>query len=84
MTTASLSGGPEPTTRAAAVSMPPAGMVARRWWRGHSAQRMIFGYTLLAPAALYIVLLVGAPFEASSAIAPATCGEASEVPLIHA
>ena len=62
MTTASLSGGPEPTARAAAVSMPSAGLVARRWWRGHNAQRMIFGYTLLAPAALYVLLLVGAPF----------------------
>src|SRR6266571_3659590 len=61
MTTASLRGGPEPTARAAVVSVPvPA--AARVWWRSHSAQRKTFGYTLLAPAALYVLLLVGAPF----------------------
>src|SRR5256712_1649468 len=61
MTTASLRGGPEPTARAAVVSVPvPA--AARVWWRTHSAQRKVFGYTLLAPAALYVLLLVGAPF----------------------
>ena len=61
MTTASLRGGPEPTARAAVVSVPmPA--AARRWWRTHSAQRKVFGYTLLAPAAVYVLLLVGAPF----------------------
>ena len=62
MTTSSLHGGPEPTARAAVVSLPSVTVAARRWWRGHSAQRMIFGYTLLAPAALYVLLLVGAPF----------------------
>src|SRR5256712_8011883 len=61
MTPASLRGGPEPTARAAVVSVPmPA--AARRWWRTHSAQRKVFGYTLLAPAAVYVLLLVGAPF----------------------
>src|SRR5207245_7609701 len=30
--------------------------------RTHSAQLMVFGYTLLAPASLYVLLLVGAPF----------------------
>jgi multiple sugar transport system permease protein len=61
MTSASLSGGPEPTARAAVVSLPP--QTARRaWWRSHGAQRKIFGYTLLAPAALYVMLLVGGPF----------------------
>jgi multiple sugar transport system permease protein len=61
MTTASLRGGPEPTARAAVVSAPV--LTARRMpWRTHSAQRRIFGYTLLAPAALYVLLLVGAPF----------------------
>ena len=61
MTTASLSGGPEPTARAAVVSVPVP--VSRRpWWRTHVAQRHVFGYTLLAPAALYVLLLVGAPF----------------------
>jgi multiple sugar transport system permease protein len=61
MTTASVHGGPEPTARAAVVSA-PARPAERMWWQGHSAQRKIFGYTLLAPAALYVLLLVGAPF----------------------
>src|SRR5438876_11739363 len=61
MTTASLRGGPEPTARAAVVSA-PAPVTRRVWWRTHTAQRHIFGYTLLAPAALYVILLVGAPF----------------------
>jgi multiple sugar transport system permease protein len=61
MTTASLSGGPDPAVRVAALSV-PARRVERVWWRTHSAQRKIFGYTLLAPAALYVMLLVGAPF----------------------
>jgi multiple sugar transport system permease protein len=63
MTESSLHGGPEPvaTARAAVVS------VARRsvfpsWWRTYTAQRLAFGYLLLAPAALYVLLLVGAPF----------------------
>ena len=61
MTTASLRGGPEPSARAAVVSV-PAVTSRRTWWRTHTAQRHIFGYTLLAPAALYVLLLVGAPF----------------------
>ncbi|PYM42776.1 MAG: ABC transporter permease [Candidatus Rokuibacteriota bacterium] len=61
MTPASLSGGPEPAARAAVVSV-PVGATRRAWWRTHSAQRYVFGYTLLAPAALYVLLLVGAPF----------------------
>jgi multiple sugar transport system permease protein len=32
------------------------------WWRTPTARRYVFGYTLLAPAVLYVVLLVGAPF----------------------
>ena len=61
MTTASLRGGPEPSARAAVISV-PAARPRRAWWRTHTAQRHIFGYTLLAPAALYVLLLVGAPF----------------------
>jgi len=61
MTTASLHGGPEPSARAAVVSA-PARPAERMWWQSHSAQRKTFGYTLLAPAALYVLLLVGAPF----------------------
>src|SRR5262245_63490523 len=61
MTTASVRGGPEPTARAAVVSA-PVQRAERTWWQSHSAQRKLFGYTLLAPAALYVLLLVGAPF----------------------
>src|SRR5438552_19045029 len=32
------------------------------WWRTPTARRYTFGYTLLAPAVLYVLLLVGAPF----------------------
>jgi multiple sugar transport system permease protein len=47
--------------RAAAVSV-PAVSAARRRWLSYNGQRLMFGYTLLAPAALYVLLLVGAPF----------------------
>jgi multiple sugar transport system permease protein len=32
------------------------------WWHTPTARRYVFGYTLLAPAVLYVLLLVGAPF----------------------
>jgi multiple sugar transport system permease protein len=32
------------------------------WWRTPTTRRYLFGYTLLAPAVLYIGLLVGVPF----------------------
>jgi multiple sugar transport system permease protein len=32
------------------------------WWRTPSFRRYVFGYTLLAPAVLYVALLVGLPF----------------------
>jgi multiple sugar transport system permease protein len=32
------------------------------WWRTPTARRYAFGYTLLAPAVLYVGLLVGVPF----------------------
>jgi len=35
---------------------------ATRWWRTPTARRYAFGYTLLAPAVLYVTLLVGVPF----------------------
>jgi multiple sugar transport system permease protein len=61
MTGSSLHGGPDPMARAAVVSVPGSSM-SRRWWRTQSGQRLAFGYLLLAPAALYVMLLVGAPF----------------------
>jgi multiple sugar transport system permease protein len=35
---------------------------ASAWWRTPTARRYVFGYTLLAPAVLYVGLLVGVPF----------------------
>lgn len=32
------------------------------WWRTPTVRRYLFGYTLLAPAVLYVALLVGLPF----------------------
>jgi multiple sugar transport system permease protein len=32
------------------------------WWRAPTTRRYLFGYTLLAPAVLYVGLLVGVPF----------------------
>ena len=32
------------------------------WWRTPTARRYLFGYGLLAPAVLYVALLVGVPF----------------------
>src|SRR5919201_1270282 len=60
MTQTSLRGGPDPVARAAVVSV-PVRAVARPWLT-HGTRRLMFGYTLLAPAALYVMLLVAAPF----------------------
>jgi len=32
------------------------------WWRTPTSRRYLFGYVLLAPAVLYVLLLVGVPF----------------------
>ena len=79
MTQSSLRGGPDPMARAAVVSV-PARSVARPWL-SHSTRRLMFGYTLLAPAALYVVLLVGAPFLFSLylAVSDANVGD----PIAH-
>lgn len=59
--TATPGGGVPESARAAAV--PIAGQVAApAWWRSATARRLAFGYSLLAPAVLYVTLLVGAPF----------------------
>ncbi len=62
MTGGSQPGGPDAASvRAAAVSMAaptrPSG-----WFRSESSRRLTFGYLLLAPAVLYVLMLVGAPF----------------------
>jgi multiple sugar transport system permease protein len=47
----------------ASLSVAVAGRVeGRSWWRTSTARRYLFGYSLLAPAVLYIGLLVGLPF----------------------
>jgi multiple sugar transport system permease protein len=50
---------------------------ARAWWRTPTARRYWFGYSLLAPAVLYVALLVGAPFVFSLylAMSDATVGD---------
>jgi multiple sugar transport system permease protein len=54
-------GGPDATrARAAGVSL--AAPRAQGWMQSQTSRRLAFGYLLLAPAALYVVLLVGAPF----------------------
>ena len=49
----------------------------RPWWQTATARRLSFGYLLLAPAALYVMLLVGAPFLFSLwlAVSDANVGE---------
>ena len=62
MTPASLQGGgPEPTARAAVVSV-AVPLRSRLMFQSQTSRRLAFGYLLLAPAALYVLLLVGAPF----------------------
>ena len=62
MTPASLQGGgPEPTARVAVVSV-AVPLRSRLMFQSQTSRRLAFGYLLLAPAALYVLLLVGAPF----------------------
>jgi multiple sugar transport system permease protein len=61
--TAELGGGSESTTtRAAAQPISVRTSAVVRWWRTNTSRRLAFGYMLLAPAALYVLLLVGIPF----------------------
>jgi multiple sugar transport system permease protein len=76
MTAASHGG--EPKARSPAAAVPIAGrIVGVAWWRTAAARRLAFGYTLLAPAVLYVALLVGAPFLFSLylALSDATVGD---------
>src|SRR5438128_12009852 len=59
MTQASPGGPPPPGSLSVALGERARGM---SWWRTPTARRYLFGYTLLAPAVLYVGLLVGAPF----------------------
>ena len=76
MTVSSQGGGPDAASaRAAVVSL--ATPRAHGWFRSQSSRRLSFGYLLLAPAALYVLLLVGAPFLFSLwlALSDANVGE---------
>jgi multiple sugar transport system permease protein len=69
-----LSGGGPGTS----ISVPAGGRVrVRSWSRTPTARRYLFGYTLLAPAVLYVGLLVGVPFFFSLylAMSDASVGE---------
>ena len=58
----SSSGGPDAAgARAAAISAASRARVSG-WFRSQTSRRLSFGYLLLAPAVLYVLLLVGAPF----------------------
>jgi multiple sugar transport system permease protein len=55
------------------------GARALPWWRTPTARRYIFGYTLLAPAVLYVGLLVGLPFVFSLYLAMSDASVSSPV-----
>src|SRR5207245_1473213 len=62
MTIGSSSSGPEAASpRAAAVSITVRAR-PRGWFASQTSRRLAFGYLLLAPAVVYVLLLVGAPF----------------------
>jgi len=74
MTQASAGSGPPGTS----LSVPAGPQVrTRAWSRTPTARRYLFGYTLLAPAVLYVGLLVGVPFFFSLylAMSDASVGE---------
>lgn len=74
----SSSNGAEPRESARVAAAPVVGRVGvLPWWRTPTARRLAFGYTLLSPAVLYVVLLVGAPFLFSIylALSDATVGD---------
>ena len=77
MTVRSSSGGPDAASARAAVVSVGARVRPRAWWHRQSSQRLAFGYLLLAPAVLYVLLLVGAPFLFSLwlALSDANVGE---------
>ena len=65
-------------SRGTSLSIPVGGRVGvLPWWRTPTARRYFFGYTLLAPAVLYVGLLVGVPFLFSLyfALSDATVGD---------
>ncbi len=67
-------GAPSPGTCAVRAAGRPAAVPG---WRAPTARRLVFGYALLAPAVLYVGLLVGVPFLFSLylAMSNATVGD---------
>ena len=76
MTSTSQAGDPDTKSVRVAVSL-AAGPRSGRWFRSQTARRLAFGYALLAPAALYVALLVAVPFMFSLylALSDASVGE---------
>jgi len=76
MTQASPGGPPPPGSISVAIG----GRVRdTSWWRTPTARRYLFGYTLLAPAVLYVGLLVGVPFAFSLYLAMSDASVGSPV-----
>jgi multiple sugar transport system permease protein len=76
MTSSFPAGDPDTKSVRVAVSL-PAMPRSGGWLRSQSARRLSFGYALLAPAALYVSLLVAVPFLFSLylALSDASVGE---------
>jgi len=76
MTSTSQAG--DPDTKSVRVAVSLAGLPrSGGWFRTQTARRLTFGYALLAPAALYVSLLVAVPFLFSLylALSDASVGE---------
>ena len=77
MTASSSSNGPDAAGARAVATSVAAPRRAAGWLRRQTSRRLAFGYLLLAPAILYVLLLVGAPFLFSLylALSDANVGE---------
>ncbi len=62
MTVRSSGGGPDAAGAPAAAVSVPVRAHPRGWFQSQASRRLAFGYLLLAPAVLYVLLLVGVPF----------------------
>jgi multiple sugar transport system permease protein len=62
MTARSSSGGPDAASAWAAAISVASRARPSRWFQSQTSRRLGVGYLLLAPAILYVLLLVGAPF----------------------
>ena len=71
------SGGPDASSAPAAAVSVAVRARHREWFKGQTSRRLAFGYLLLAPAVIYVILLVGAPFLFSLwlAVSDANVGE---------